>query len=315
MRKSQDNKEIKVFDNSFRLPKFQTRTVIAEENGKKIVYKYASNSEALHFLELIVEREQKNVVYFKEHFNVFCGTLNNDRIEYEYVPHQSLLDVIAEYLRQNDYAAANKIFQRYVEKLYLLQQVRMVPEEFLALVERNKCCCKPKVTCLRRGVFDLTPRNILIGDNGWIVLDNEWSFDFPVPVVFVLFRALREMAIELQNDIRRNTSKAVPVTNRLAFGLHNLYMPVEWLNYLDNERVSLSLLLRWELGFKRYVIGKKPFGVGRVKRFPKERTSFPNWSQRTNNRLISIMKTVFKNTPRLRRLLRHFERKLLDYDN
>ncbi len=44
--------------------------------------------------------------------------------------------------------------------------------------------------CQRVTDVDLILRNIIIADDTWNVLDCEWTFDFPIPCAFVLWRAL-----------------------------------------------------------------------------------------------------------------------------
>ena len=242
-------------ENSLRRDEFKTCTVIAEETGKKTVYKYASNPEALPFLKLITDRERENVDYLKDCFEVLCGNLETDRIKYQFLPYQSLQDVIKQHLSQGSYDSANELFHRYRTKIQSLPMVNTVPEEFLRTLAGEKHIDNLKMPCLFRGLLDLTPRNILIDGNRWITIDNEWSFDFPIPCIFVLFRAVRELAAELQYEIRLSACPENPVIGLFARGLQTRYVPLAWVSDIIIPYIALHRLLLWEINFQFYLTG------------------------------------------------------------
>ncbi len=194
---------------SARLKKFQTHVMIAEKPGGKVVEKYATSDEALGFLKLIVQRELDNVDYLKNSFDVLCGELKNDHIEYEYLPYDSAQDIIAAALARGNCSRANDIFRCYIDKLDSLETIYSCPEEFLKGIVNDYDYDASQLKCFSRGLLDLTPRNIMIDGDKWVVLDNEWSFDFPVPKDFIIFRAIWDMAFSLQSEIRMGTEKTI----------------------------------------------------------------------------------------------------------
>jgi len=300
----QSDQRIVLAENTGRLPRFQTRTVIAQEGSTRKVYKYAVNEHALPFLEDIIMREMANREYFREAFRVLSGTLQRERIEYEYVPFPSLLDIMTNHLRRKRFSEADDVFKSYVKRVQSLQQVRVFPEDFVGFVVDGSCCRESEMLCLRRGVLDLIPRNIVLAHEEWVVLDNEWSFDFPIPQVFVLFRAIRDTSIALQNEIRAAASKEVPVVNLLAHGTHDIYVPRKWIGYMESESTSLRQMLRWECGFQRYVVGEDYVSSGRVKRFPKTRIKVPIWHQERCGRSATAISRLIKRLPRMKRYAR-----------
>lgn len=299
-------------DNSWRLKKFQTRTVIIEEDGKKVVHKIATTKESNAFLKEIVKREQTNAKYLKEHFDVLRGHLKGNYIEYEYMPYQSLNQKIATELRENCYEKADELLGFYVRKVKALNQLHVCPKEFLSTVTQNTFeNYKFEVDCFSRGLLDLTPRNILVDGNRWIVVDNEWSFDFPVPVIFVLFRAILEMVIQLQQEIRRCTKKTHPAVGIFARGLRTYYFPKEWVKYVAEPHISFAQMLRWEMGFRHYISGSSRGTVGRLKMNPKTKTHFSTRSLRSNITIIRIVSHFLKKLPGMRQLVYFCERTLL----
>jgi len=264
-------------DTSVRRKEFRTRTVLTDNGAMKVVHKVAATPEARAFLGEIVAREAKAAEYLGGEFEVLSGVLAKGRIEYKYLGGQPLLEIIAGHLRASDFDGANALLERYVGKLESLSPVVTVPEEFLAVIAGEGQAKLRPVSCLARGLLDLTPRNILVENDKWTVIDNEWSFDFPVPVAFVLFRAVREIAVGLQREIRQAVSKEMPVIDSITFGLRRVYSPVAWTKYLGNDIVDLGRMLRWELGFQRYVRGKNCGPVGRVTKYPRPRIHLCPW--------------------------------------
>jgi len=301
-------KALTLADNPWRLREFRTRTILTEEFGKKVVRKFAITEEGNAFIKAIVARERKNTKYLTEHFDILCGNFKGNCIEYEYVPYESLFQKIASRLKENRCIEADKFLRLYVQKVHALPKIQIHPKEFLSLVTQGGVKnCKFGVDCLSRGLLDLTPRNILVDGNRWIVVDNEWSFDFPVPVVFVLFRAIRELVVELQDDIRRTTTKTHPAIGVLARGLRTHYMPKDWVRYIADAHISFAQMLKWERGFRRYVTGSSSAPVGHVKISPRTKIIFSTWCLKSNAGIVGGVSHSLKKLPGMRWLLYFFE--------
>jgi len=300
-----------VRQNPARLARFRTHTVIAEEQGRKVVYKYASTQKAIPFLKLIVDREKENVTYLEDNFDVLCGDIKSNRIEYEYLPYQSLQDNIAQCLHQDNYDIANELFESYVNKLNSLGRVLVVPEEFLRRIAAEADYNELQMDCLSRGLLDLTPRNIFIDGQRWIVVDNEWSFNFPVPTIFLLFRAIREMSTMLQPQIRKNTRKKNPAAGLFARRLSTYFAPVAWTKHITDSGISLSRLLRWEYGLQKFVTGEDSNRLGRIKAHNKIRTHFPVRTIPGDKQHITQLKELLKKVPGIHRFAGFIDRKIL----
>lgn len=299
-------------DNSRRLRKFRTRTIVTEQFGKKMVWKFSVTEEANTFLKAIVMRETANAKYLRGHFDVLCGNLKGNRIEYEYMPYQSLSQRIGFELTKNRYDKADELLGLYVQKVHALNKLHICPKEFVSMVAQDTVRnCRLEVDCLSRGLLDLTPRNILVDGSRWVVVDNEWSFDFPVPVVFVLFRAIREVVVGLQHEIRRCTTKTRPGVGVFARGLRTDYFPKDWVKYISDNYISFAQMLRWEMGFQRYITGTTSGTVGRVKINPKTKFHFPTWRLRDNIGIVGSVSHLLKKLPAMRQLVYFLERTLV----
>lgn len=300
-------------ENSFRLAKFRTRTVLVEENGRKAVYKCPLDPEALPFLKIIVERELQNVPYLGKNFDVLRGVLKHERIEYDYLAYPRLIELIGGHLSDGNHERAHELLCTYVGRINSLGRIQTVPKEFLSITGENAGADRIAVDCLLRGLLDLTPRNILVDGERWVVIDNEWSFDFPVPVALVLFRAIREMAMELQREIRASTTVSNPSVGVFARGLQIYYVPEHWLSHITDVNISLDRLLRWEMSFQRYVTGSLYDTVGRIKRNPRTRVHFSSKAVESNAGMLDTAAQLLKKVPGMRKLGHLFERKAVHW--
>jgi len=296
-------------DNSWRSKEFRTRTILEDESGRKVIKKVSITREAQKFLNNIVKRERANTEYLKEHFDVLCGNLKGNYIEYEYLPYQSLDQKIAFELRANRCDRADKLVDLYVQKISSLDKTYTCPTEFLKMISQDTFeNYQFEADCLSQGLLDLTPRNILVDGSRWIVIDNEWSFDFPIPSVFIIFRAIREIVIEFQSEIRRCTERTRPSFGFIVRGLRTYYFPENWAKYITNNSVSIEQMFKWECGFRQYVAGSRGGSIGRIKTNPRTKTHFSAWYLRNDIAVIKGMSHFLKKHPITHMLVRFLKR-------
>lgn len=300
-----------ITENSWRLEKFQTKTILGTENGHQVIRRCPITETALPFISAIADREKASREYLKNHFDVLCGVLQDGCLKYDYLPYQSLIQIIEMQFQQDSPSMADKTIKAYVDKIKALQSIYTVPEEFYQIIGLNSAYDDTKLLCLCRGLLDLTPRNILVNGERWIAIDFEWSFDFPIPVAFVLFRAIKETVTNLQYEIRRHTGKTRPAVGIFAQGLRTYYFPQNWVKYISVSNISFAQMLRWELGFCRYVTGTSKGTVGRIKLNPRTKTRFSSWSLKRHVRTVERPNRFLRKLPGLRKLVHFFERVVL----
>jgi len=220
------------------------------------------------------------------------------------------MQIIEMQFQQDSPSMADKTIKAYVDKIKALQSIYTVPEEFYQIIGLDGAYDNTKLLCLCRGLLDLTPRNIFVSDSEWMVIDSEWSFDFPVPMIFVLFRAIREMAVMLQPEIRLATNPSNPAHCLFARGLNTYYVPASWRAYLVGGEVGLNQMLRWEMGFQRYVSASNCRSVGRIVRTPKTRTKFSARACTRRRHLATAAKKFLAGIPGLKAVFDSFEKRL-----
>jgi hypothetical protein len=301
-------------DPRHRLPRFCTRTILLREQGGNVVYKTAITEEARAFLEVITVRERENARYLQGQFNVLCGSLRDEGILYEYLPRPSLAQSIGLELGSGHGDRADKLLGLYVRRIRALEHSRCCPSEFLRVIAGEKpedgdLC----VESLSRALLDLTPRNILVDGDRWVVIDNEWSFSFPIPIVFLLFRAIRELCLMQQREIRGTTGAGRPAVGLLTKGLWTCYFPKHWIEYCKDAQISFSRMLRWEAGFRRFVAGSEYDSPGHVSIWHRETTRLKSLPTEDHAGILTVARRVLRRSPGTKRTVRFVERQLLKW--
>lgn len=162
-----------------RNPKYNIITDIVERDGKKVVIKKPYDSEAVDHIHRVYDsyRGLQNILQGSD-FCVNESELVGDVIESEYLE--------GDHLTADDAPA----YIEAVKKAYMPHA-----KEFASSPEFEQVFGKVD---LPRGVLaanfldiDLIFENIIKTNKGWEIIDYEWTFDFLVPINYVLYRAVK----------------------------------------------------------------------------------------------------------------------------
>ena len=162
-----------------RNPKYNIITDIVERDGKKVVIKKPYDEMAIDHIHRVYDsyRGLQNVLQGSD-FCVNESELVGDTIESEYLE--------GEHITADDAPA----YIEAVKKAYMGHA-----KEFVSSPEFEQVFGSVD---LPRGVLaanyldiDLIFENIIKTDKGWEIIDYEWTFDFLVPINYVLYRAVK----------------------------------------------------------------------------------------------------------------------------
>ena len=162
-----------------RNPKYNIITDIVERDGKKVVIKKPYEDKAIDHIHRVYDsyRGLQNVLQGSD-FCVNESELVGDTIESEYLE--------GEHITADDAPA----YIEAVKKAYMPHA-----KEFVTSPEFEQVFGRVD---LPRGVLaanyldiDLIFENIIKTDKGWEIIDYEWTFDFLVPINYVLYRAVK----------------------------------------------------------------------------------------------------------------------------
>jgi len=252
-----------------RFDEFKINTSIYEENGKRFIVKNADNDNALPFLEKIAQRDKLVKSFFEGHAKVIEGSFNEYKIYYPFLSFPTLESLIRDEIEEGDINFGVKFIKKYIRFVSRLPSKEIIPKEFLKNFGiPTKQITKP-VTCLLRAPIDCIPSNILVDRQSWYIIDNEWTYDFPMPVGFLIYRAIYSLIINLQEDIKFKISNDQPAVLFCGYGKNRTYIPYSWLNLMRTIEIPIDRLHLWEYYFKRQVLIEYNLGRLRLKRKPK----------------------------------------------
>ncbi|MDO4306542.1 MAG: hypothetical protein Q4C77_06880 [Eubacteriales bacterium] len=174
-----------------RCRRFAIRTDILEKNGVRYVEKHAMYPEGKAHVEGLADWYRKLSVLYRE-ISLAAGYCEKteDGVRLDYIPGETLeeqLDSLLHEEKQQEAGERLKAYLSQVESLYQkadFVQTEQFQQVFgrVSLPEGLKC--GGTVTNI-----DMVCANVILGEIPTI-LDYEWTFDFPIPCKFVLYRII-----------------------------------------------------------------------------------------------------------------------------
>ena len=177
---------------------FSIATTIEEKDGRKMVVKRAMTAEA--------ERHLKNMIKQPEKHGGFCAMAGKEvpgGIAYPFLEEESL----AQQAKRAVYVHDIEKIKTLVHQVYQMcqketdQVIRhQIRSQEMSGRERTEFTqvfgtakMPENLQCIAPANIDLILDNIFEKDGKYCVIDCEWSFDFPVPVSFILWRTINEL--------------------------------------------------------------------------------------------------------------------------
>ena len=170
--------------------RFKIRTVITENENEKIVKKYAQHQNAKEHLENIYKygRLLKTALQGSR-FKINECRKKEDYLEFEYLEGATLEQILNKKIQKKDYDTVYQIVKDFYNELNFVAKEVFVPSEDFIKVFGNVSFTKPLKACSVSDI-DLIFGNILVDKDTWTVIDYEWSFDFLIPINYIVYRAL-----------------------------------------------------------------------------------------------------------------------------
>lgn len=246
--------------NMRRKSRFRTNKRICRKGPEKLFIRSADDSDATGFIYEILRRDMLAKEYFGGKAEVVCGELSGNSLIYPYIEIPTLVELMAKRIDDGDREFGKSWIDEYRRFLLGLPTKRCVPKEFMKELGIARREVPKPLPCFCCGVIDCIPHNIMVDEqhNKWYITDNEWTFDFPVPVDFVVFRALYSLVAELQTHIQLQVDQTQPVVRFSGYGLNSHYIPVSWLDILATIQIPLKQLVRWSFAFQKMVLLHPP---------------------------------------------------------
>lgn len=115
--------------------------------------------------------------------------------------------------------------------------------EFAQVFGTSQIC--PELPCIAPANIDLILDNIFEKDGKYRVIDCEWIFDFPVPVAFIIWRAINELYSsypQLEQDCRmQELLEEYQITQEMSETFH------KWGTYFAEHYVGANRVLHYSI--------------------------------------------------------------------
>lgn len=177
-----------------RKDRFNIRTdIFRKEDGQLEVHKVADHALADEHIASFAWKYETLADIFKDSFiepNV-C-VCKKDRAIFEYIEGESLENLINMHINNDDMDGAIELLNKYIQEL-------------------RSCYQDQAQTGLN---IDAILPNIFVKDNVWTMIDYEWTFSFPIPIDFLVYRIIFYY--------KQNNAKQYQKLNRDLFQLYEM---------------------------------------------------------------------------------------------
>ena len=171
--------------NSFRRREFQIATLIKECDGNRFVEKIGLNEAAVPHVKKILKRNNAAIVQ---------EISNGIRCRYFTCP--NLDQRISQYIDEGDvakiYEALEAVYRPYFEQAHFSEYYTQEFAHAFGDIEGKEEVLTSLKT-IRPANIDMICDNIMLEEDGIHFIDEEWVFDFDIPILFILWRCIREL--------------------------------------------------------------------------------------------------------------------------
>ena len=239
--------------------KFRTYKKICQTDRNKTFIMSPDNNESVEFLHKIVEREILAKSFFGQNAEVVSAKLKDNNLVYPYIPFPTMHELLAREIKNGDPEFGKNWIDKYIKFLKKLPSRKCIPEEFMKELEIPESEIPEPINCLSCGIFDCIPHNIIIdqSSNKYYIIDNEFTYNFPIPVDILIWRAINMLVINLQSLIQSQVCQDHPVTIFSGHGINSNYIPLSWLKILDNLEIPIKYQIRWYSAFQNKILNYK----------------------------------------------------------
>ena len=214
---------------------FSIRTDICKNKDGRIIVKAPITTQAEeHIRSLQKKKEQLEKTLDANVFLINKGELKEQKCILEYLEGQSLQDNILKSYEEGNYRKVAEIVQEYSSKL---KSGKLMPFQNSVEFERvfGRIDLPNTLLCLDCTDIDMIFENIIVEDGIWKVIDYEWTFDFLIPINYVVYRAIHTLCISVPQILQQ----------------------VQLYEIADISQEEIDVYTKMEINFQKYVEGRR----------------------------------------------------------
>lgn len=223
--------------------KFQCRTMIKEkEDGSFYVLKGALHNEgSKHIMDMLHSYKVLRGEYKNTNLKITeCTKVDEKTVGFAFIKGNSLEEILDTCLAKGDFQKLVNEIKEYFDVLFTNVQTC----EFYHCDRFKEIfgdgMFDASTQCVAYGNIDAIFSNVKIYNSSYYIIDYEWCFDFPIPLKFIMYRAISRYTNDTSEDRTLRTAQLKDV---------NLYKMFE---ISEKERKTFEDM---ESSFQKYVIG------------------------------------------------------------
>ena len=170
---------------------YKIRTQILEDElGNKKIEKVALVAEAQQHINSIKNSSEKlKEIYQDDELYIPKCELKGDIAELEYVEGITLSEIIEDYYDRHEHKQVKNLLKEYDKRI---SSNNSIPFTITSDFEKvfGKVSFEEELQAIPIGDIDIIFDNIIVQADKWNIIDYEWTFEFPIPVKFIIYRAL-----------------------------------------------------------------------------------------------------------------------------
>ncbi len=175
-----------------RKPEFQIYTTIENTGLEKKVIKHPVYPDGKAHLQRMVDYQKYTSSYQSDTLRYCPAQMKDGSCVFSFAEGKPLDSVLASAVQSHDLDRIRDVMDIIREAASFGPECSFYPKtEFLKLFgERDYSLLEGEI-CREQSNIDLVPGNIIVGDDGSMtIIDYEWTFPFPIPTKFILFRSM-----------------------------------------------------------------------------------------------------------------------------
>ena len=214
----------------------ETRICQSGNRGKYVVKTATYHEGTKHVLEMQSHYSRLSVLFLGSDICILPCDKKENSIIFPYLDGETLEEKVNRLIEQDRIQEAKHMVSNYLETIRKIHSQRefVVTESFVQVFGQFES--DRKYLAADVNDIDLVLDNVIVTEKEKYLIDYEWTFDFPIPIDFMLFRILHYF-------IFRNEKRQILID----YGF--LYL-------LDYTKREIECFLQMEANFQRYILGK-----------------------------------------------------------
>lgn len=238
-----EERTLYVKQNVERAAEYRIGTRITEDGtGNRFVYKYALSDTARAHLQRIL----KNEAVLGAHRHVLRGEWSGAEIRYPFLTSRTVDAELGELLQKGRKDDALRLIEDVLALASIeAEETEYVSEAFSAWFGDRRLS-EDAVPCANPANIDLIMDNIFIEADGYRMVDCEWVTEFPVPVAFILWRALNNAYFQYPR--LSEVARKEEMFERCGIHAGDVEIYQAWADHFEAEYVKNKSLARFGKG-------------------------------------------------------------------